>query len=220
VTGDHEPAFWSSRTCRWLAGADAGVAAACAVLVWLPLHCFLRGQHWWASFNIAAAPFYGDRVFTAGPGVVTATGAACLLLAFAALGAVIGRLTPAPPHWYRSLTVAMLASFVVYLSAHFLFWPRVHPFAPSYFSPSATLPAFLIFALMMVRLGRRYLALMIAFGGLVWPPPPVEPPPEAPDPAPESAATSVLETREEPLGNAGSTAAPPDKDSPGSGMDC
>jgi hypothetical protein len=193
VTERNEPAPWSSNACRWLAGADAGVGAGLVALLWLAVHSRLTGQYWWAKFNVAAAPFYGDRVFSAGYGAATITGAACLLLGFALTGALVGRFTPAPPHWRRSLTSSMLASLALFLLAHRFLWPAVHPFARAYFTPLSTLPAHLLFALLMVRLGRRYLALMVAFGGLPWPPPvpAFEPPPGQPEPEPEPAPEPV-----------------------------
>lgn len=186
MTPSAVPARWSSAVCRWLAGADAGVGGAVLALLWLAAHSRLSGVFWWAKFNVAAAPFFGDRVFSSGFGVATLTGAASLFLGFVLLGALIGRLTPAPPFWYRSLFFGLLGSLLLYLASHRWLWPLVHPFAPAYFTPLATLPAHLLFGLMMVRIGRRYLALMVAFGGLEWPPP-----------APSPAALDVLPVQPE-----------------------
>ena len=158
---------------------DAGVYGAVLALLWLAVYSRLAGEYWWSRFNVAAAPFFGNHVFSAGLGLVTLTGGSLLLIGFSGLGAVLGRLTPAPPRWYRSLGVSMIGTLVVFLLAQRWFWPALHPFARTYFTPAATLPAHLLFGLAMVRLGRRYLALMVAFGGLEWPP--AAPAPESPE---------------------------------------
>ena len=172
---------WSSQRCRWLAGLDAGVGGAVLALAWLAFYSRLTGDLWWSRFNVAAAPLFGNRVFSSGLGFATLTGASLLLIGFSLFGAVLGRLTPAPPRWYRSLGVSLLGTLVVYLVAQRWLWPAIHPFARSYFTPPVTLPAHILFGLSMVRLGRRYLALMVAFGGLPWPP---TPPPRQDDSLP------------------------------------
>ena len=165
------PGLWSSQRCRWLAGLDAGVCGALWVLFWLALHGRLSGSLWWSKFNVAASPFFGDRVFSAGLGRVTLAGAALLFVVYSILGAVLGRLTPAPPRWPRSLFVGLTGALLFHLLAQRWGWSLLNPFAPTWFTPQATLPAHLLFGLAMVRLGRRYLALMTAFGPLSIPPP-------------------------------------------------
>jgi len=166
------------------------VVGALLALGWLALYSRLTGEFWWSRFNVAAAPLFGNRVFTVGLGFATLTGASLLLIGFSLLGAVLGRLTPVPPRWYRSLGVSMLGTLIVFVLAQRWLWPAIHPFARSYFTAPATLPAHILFGLSMVRLGRRYLALMVAFGGLSWPPP---------SPPPAQTALPIVDLPSDPL---------------------
>jgi len=141
------------------------------VLLWIVFQTRLSGSLWWAKFNVAAGPFFGDRIFTAGLSRVTLVGASLLFLVYTCLGAVLGRLTPVPPRWPRSLTVGLAGALVFHILAQRWGWPLLHPFAPTWFTPQTMLPAHLLFGLAMVRLGRRYLTLMTTFGPLSIPPP-------------------------------------------------
>ncbi len=56
---------------RVLAGIDTGAVAGLILLVWFAVHSRLLREPWWAKFNLAAAPFFGERIFVMGPGLAT-----------------------------------------------------------------------------------------------------------------------------------------------------
>jgi hypothetical protein len=81
-------------------------------------------------------------------------------------------------------------------------WSLLHPFALSWFTPQAMLPAHLLFGLSMVRLGRRYLLLMTTFGPLSRSLPPSPAAQDGESPPPQSAppaSTSIVECPPDPL---------------------
>lgn len=170
------PKPWPPALCRAVAGLDAGVFGGLLVVAWFCWAGWLRGDFWWSKLNVAGAFFFGERAFQGGFGWMTLSGAALLLLIYALLGALLAWLTPPPPHWYRSVLFGLVGALVFQLAADRWLWKQFHPFAATYFPRPITLAANLIFGLSMVRLGRRNLAVLRAFGG--WKPPA---PPPAPD---------------------------------------
>ena len=198
---------WPLWLCRGLAGLDAGLFGAFLAIAWLCFHSWLRGEFWWSKLNVAGAFFYGEPAFQSGVGRVTFAGAALLILMYSLLGGLLALLTPAPPRWYKSLIVGLSGAFVFQVLADHWVWRLFHPFAGAYFPRIATLPAHLLFGLSMVRLGRRYLALGRAFGGL---PPPAPPPAPPAEPPPVAAEPPEAPEPPEPEPTPSSDAAPAD----------
>jgi hypothetical protein len=142
--------------CGALAGLDSGVLAALAALAFLALTSRLGGGFWWEKFNIAASPFYGDRVFQLGLGRATWAGAALLLVIYALLGCIFGLLLRGTRGAVKIGLSAVIFALGWHLTADKLLWNHLSPFALRYFSRAATLPAHLAFALFLLRYGRRY----------------------------------------------------------------
>lgn len=165
---------------RLAAGVEAAVPAALAGLLWLGVHSRLTGEPWWSKFNVAAAPFFGDRVYYLGLGRATLCGAALLLLLYCALGILYGFLADG-----RTTTRAFLRAALWLACWHFFsqqyVWPRLGPDSAPYFPPSATAPAHAAAAILLARFPAVFRRLSaMAHGGVA---------PGAAPPEPEEAGT-------------------------------
>lgn len=167
------PWFW-----RLLAGIDTGALAACMVLFWFAVHSRLLREPWWAKFNLAAAPLFGDRIFFMGPGRATVAGAALLFLLYTVLGVVFAFLAGNRGRW-RTLALALLWMTCWHLFAHRYVWTRLDPSAAPYFLWPATAPAHAAAAILLMRLPAR----LRRFQALVQTPKAPPLPPAAPNPA-------------------------------------
>jgi hypothetical protein len=166
--------------CRALAGLDLGARGGALALALLAAHSVLAGEFWWAKWNLAAAPFFGGRVFYTGVGLPTLTGAATLLLCYALVGGLSGPLLPRRKGPQRWLALLLLALALEWLSARY-FWRTLHPFAPSYFTPLASWLAHLGFCSALLAHPRRAASLAEEFWDIAPSTPPEDPtaPPEA-----------------------------------------
>lgn len=187
----------SEGACRLLAGLDTGFAGAVVFIVWLLFHSWLVREYWWAKLNVLAALFYGDSVFSAGPGFVTFTGLALVLLIYSVLGAIFGLLAR-PRHPLSNLFAGIGFVLLWQAAVDSFIWRRFHPFAPSFLPLVATLPGHLLFGIALARFSGRFRAVSMLLGDSAWtsvlfPPAAVAPAVEAATPvaAPESVAEAV-----------------------------
>jgi hypothetical protein len=174
---------------RLAAGVEAAVPSAAAALIWFAIHSRLLHEPWWSKFNVAAAPWFGDRVYYMGFGRASASGAATLFVLYCILGILYAFLAGRRSAWRALLTSFLwLASW--HFFAHQYFWPKLDPFAAPYFSHSATAPAHMAAAILLARFPRVHRRLRTVFfppdaaQAAVSPPPPAasgEPPPSGPD---------------------------------------
>jgi hypothetical protein len=150
---------------RAWAGLACGVSGGGAALAWYALHSALQAEPWWAKFNVAAGPFFGIAVYHMGLSRATLCGAALLMLYYAAIGLGFGLL-----HGLglarHAFTAGLLFATLAHLGSQYLFWPRLDPFARSWFTSRATLPAHLCLALALARWPRLRDTLQAEF----WPP--------------------------------------------------
>lgn len=150
---------------RLAAGVEAAVPAALAVLLWFGVHSRLAGEPWWSKFNVAAAPFFGDRVYYLGLGRATLCGAALLLLMYCALGILYGFLAGGRTTARAFLRAALWLTCWHYFSQQYV-WPRLDPDAAPYFPVSATVPAHAAAAILLARLPAAFRRLSaMAHGG-------------------------------------------------------
>lgn len=154
--------------CRLLAGLDAGTLAAAAVLAWFALFPLARGEFWWSRFNLAGAPFYGERVFFMGLSRASLAGAAFLFLAYSLLGIVFALLSRASG-LFRAMLLGVLWMMLWHLFAQRLFWRWLDSSAPSYFTQPATLPAHLAAGILLGRVPGRLRAFARLAGNASWP---------------------------------------------------
>lgn len=146
---------------RLAAGLEAGAVAAACVLVWFGIHSHLVREPWWSKFNVAAAPFFGDRVFYLGFGRATLAGAALLFLVYSAVG-ILYALLAGGRGTARALLLGALWLTCWHLFSQRYLWPHLDPAAPPYFPASATAPAHAAAAVLLARLpavSRRLRAL-------------------------------------------------------------
>lgn len=155
--------FW-----RALAGIDAGAASALLVLCWFALHSRLLREPWWAKFNLAAAPVFGERVFVMGLGGATVVGASLLFLVYCLLAVAYSLLTVGRGA-FRAFLIAVLWVACWHIFADRWFWPMLDPSAGAWFPWSATVPAHAATAILLLRCPARYHRLR-ALAGLEPPP--------------------------------------------------
>lgn len=163
--------------CRALAGLDTGLVGASALLAWFALGSHLAGGLWFSRLNLAAAPFYGDLVFSSGAGWHTAVGAAHILIIYSLLGAAYGLLPASREGWLNLLTALGFAG-LVHLCADAWVWKRLHPFAHPYYAPLAVAPGHLIYGLFLWRFPSRLQRIAALLGSSraiasITPPPPL-----------------------------------------------
>ncbi len=135
---------------RLAAGVEAAAPAAISVLVWFGIHSYLVRDPWWSKFNVAAAPFFGDRVFYLGLGRATLAGAALLLLLYGALGIAFALLAGGGGAGRAILRAALWLACWHFFSQQYV-WPRLDPAAAPYFPLSATAPAHAAAAILLAR---------------------------------------------------------------------
>jgi hypothetical protein len=172
--------------CRAAAGLDTGLLGAAALLAWLIAASLAGGLLWFSRLNLAAGPFFGDRVFSSGAGWHTLTGSALLLLIYSLLGAAYAFLPASREGWLNLLTALGYAG-LVHICADAWLWKWLHPFAHHYFAPLAIAPAHLLYGFALWRYPARLRSLALSLGD---PSSIAQLAPEPPDPAPESALAS------------------------------
>lgn len=135
---------------RLAAGLEAAAPAALCVLFWFGLHSHLVREPWWSKFNVAAAPFFGDRVFYLGLGRATIAGAALLFLLYSGLGILYAFLAGARGV-FRAFLLAVLWLTCWHLLSQRFVWSSLDPAAAPYFPLSATAPAHAAAAILLAR---------------------------------------------------------------------
>jgi hypothetical protein len=165
--GDPSPSGISERLCRLMAGLDIGISGAVLCVSWLGFHSWLRGDFWWAKFNVAGALFFGGSVYSTGFGRATLSGMAILIALYASVGIAFGLLARTRG-FARNLLLGLLAALLWHVCADRFVWRRFDPFALAYFPSLATLPAHLLLAINFSRFAARYRALALTFGSPDW----------------------------------------------------
>jgi hypothetical protein len=153
--------------CGLWAGLACGMLAGVAALVWFALHSLMRGEFWWAKFNVAAGWFYDTAVYQAGLGGVTLCGACVIVLFYCLAGACYAWIWPALFRT-RALLTAFLYAAGVYVFASYFIWPSFGIFARLWFPWTATLPSHFALFAMLIRYPELYARLVNDFGDPSW----------------------------------------------------
>jgi hypothetical protein len=153
--------------CKLLTGADVGVFAGLFVLGWFCFQSWLAGDYWFARFNLAAAPFFGERIFYAGAGKVTVAGASLLLVIYVLVGCAFG-MVGRSPGFLRNVFLGLLIGAAWQVLSDRYLWSTLHPFAPARFTKAGTIPANLMFGLLLARYTWRFRVVAETFGGGWW----------------------------------------------------
>lgn len=134
-----------------LAGLQAGMIAALAMLAWLGLSAVWQRRSFWTSENLLATTFYGGTAVRNSFSTSTLSGLALYLLIYSVLGCLFaiaagGRLT-AP-----KLLLAGIAAALIwyYVSFHF-FWKALSPLVPLLHAVRATIIGHIIFGAAIAR---------------------------------------------------------------------
>jgi hypothetical protein len=144
---------------RLLAGLDTGVGGGLLALAWYCFHSRLHGEFWWTKLNVAASVFLGGQVFYSGLGKATVIGSAVLIVLYGVAGALAGSVLPVRGGFIVRLASALAAAYVFHLLMEHYGWRMLGPAASRYFPRGATVPAHCLFALSLMRFGRRWRVL-------------------------------------------------------------
>ena len=144
---------------RLLVGIDVGVRGAGLVLLWFALHSILIREFWWAKLNVLGSFFYGLSAFSAGLGRVTVAGLAMLVVLYGLGGAVLAAVMP--ERMKASMRLLLTAGFVALwqFAMTRVILPWISPFTAAYFSDRVVFIANLLFLLVLLRLGRKFLPM-------------------------------------------------------------
>jgi hypothetical protein len=136
---------------RFAAGCAAGVRGFGLASLWFVFHSLLWGEPWWAKFNLAAAPFFGDRVFRMGLSRATLAGASHLTVVYGVLGGLCGLLITTRLLRRHALLVSVCCGLLWTFLGERVFWSHLHVFAAAYYPRGVLLTANLLFALALWR---------------------------------------------------------------------
>jgi hypothetical protein len=137
-----------------LAGLQAGMVAALAMLAWMGSSAVWQRRSFWTSENLLATIFYGGTAVHNGFSKSTISGLALYLLVYSVLGCVFaagsrGRLAT------TKLLVAGIAVALVwyYLSFHFV-WKAISPLVPLLHPVRPTILGHIIYGVVLGRFPR------------------------------------------------------------------
>jgi hypothetical protein len=139
------------RLALLLAGLQAGMIAALAMLAWLGLSAVWERRSFWTSENLLATTFYGGTAVRNGFSTSTLSGLALYLLIYSIFGCLFaiaagGRLSA--PKLLLAGIAAALAWY--YVSFHFL-WSTLSPLMPLLHAVRPTVIGHIIFGAAIAR---------------------------------------------------------------------
>ncbi len=147
VPAQNPPGRWTAL----LAGLQAGMLAALAMLAWMGSSAVWERRSFWTSENLLATTFYGGTAVHNGFSTSTLSGLALYLLIYSTLGCVFaaaagGKFTAA------KLLLAGIAAGLVwyYVSFHFV-WRAISPLVPILHPVRPTIVGHIIFGAVMAR---------------------------------------------------------------------
>jgi hypothetical protein len=161
---------------RWataLAGLQAGMMGALAMLLWLGISALWQRRSFWTSENLLATTFYGSSAVHNGFSASTFSGLALYLLLYSTLGCLFAVTAAKAGPSARLVLAGILTSLGwYYVSFHFL-WRAVGPLIPLLHAVAPTVLGHVIYGASIGRFP-HYLARSEA---LALPEPVVEPAP-------------------------------------------
>lgn len=111
----------------YLAGLQAGMAAALVMLAWLGLSAVWRQSSFWTAENLWASTFYGTSAIRSGFSTSTLSGIALYLLVYSTLGGLFAAVVRAKlPRLTLLLIGVAVAAGWYYLSFHVI-WHTINP---------------------------------------------------------------------------------------------
>lgn len=151
------PVHWPVVRFRLLAGLQAGVIGAVAMLCFYAFASYLQGQPWWSYGNLLGSAIYGNAAFWKGFGRITMAGGGLQIV----LGGFAGMLCSflLPPfrgHAVVQLMVALATSAVWYCFEYQLLFPSFAPLIPAYGVRNLPVVAHLLLGISMSRIPAMY----------------------------------------------------------------
>ncbi len=157
-----------------LAGIQAGVAGALALLAYLALDSFWHRRSIWTVPNLLASTFYGESAYRQGFGMRTSAGVALLLVIYGLLGAMFGLVIRDHGTMLRVAFLGLIFGTAWFFVSFDWMWKHVNPLVPIYYPQRAMLVGHLLYGTV---LGGRFPAYRKEMSGERQPEvlPPAEP---------------------------------------------
>ena len=135
-----------------LAGLEAGMFGALAMLAWLGLASVYYRRSFWAVPNLMASTFHGEAALRWGFALTTPAGVAIFLLIYAVLGAVFGVLVQDRTTRARAALLGVLVALGWYYISFGSLWKAVNPLVPLYVQDRPLLAGHLIYGGLLGRM--------------------------------------------------------------------
>jgi hypothetical protein len=170
----------------YLAGLQAGMAAALFMLAWLGLAAVWRQSSFWTAENLWASTFYGASAIHRGFSTSTLSGTALYLLVYSTLGGLFAAVVRARlPRLTLLLAGVAVAAGWYYLSFHVI-WHTVNPLVSLLHAERPTLLGHVIYGAALAGFP-RYLPIAASAplpeaAAALPPEPEPEPAPHTPEP--------------------------------------
>ena len=133
----------------FLAGLEAGMLGALAMLAWLGVTAMLLRRTFWMPANLMASVFYGSSAIINAFGRWTPSGVALYLVVYSLLGALFAlAVQNRLPRFRLTLVSVLFAVCWYYLSFHVV-WPAVAPLLARLHVEGTTLWGHVIYGAML-----------------------------------------------------------------------
>jgi hypothetical protein len=137
-----------------LAGLQAGMVAALAMLAWMGSSAIWQRRSFWTSENLLATMFYGGTAVHNGFSKSTISGLALYLLVYSVLGCVFAAAIRGRPATTKLLAAAIAVALIwYYLSFHFV-WKAISPLVPLLYPVKPTILGHIIYGAVLGRFPR------------------------------------------------------------------
>jgi hypothetical protein len=143
--------FMRPRAHAALAGWQAGMFAALAMLVWLGLTSAWYRHSFWNAADIMATTFYGPAALGQGLAWSTCSGIAFYLIVYSLFGALHGWVMEGAGNRRRLMLIGMLAGGAWYYLWFGLLWMRLNPLVSLYTHDRPMLLGHLLYGALLGR---------------------------------------------------------------------
>jgi hypothetical protein len=134
-----------------LAGLQAGMLGALAMLGWLGLAAKMQNRSFWTPANLMASVFFGDRAIRNEFGAKTFSGLALYLFMYSLLGAIFALVVADRQSRFRILLLSLLFSVGWYYFAFDIVWKTAAPLLWLLYSPRPMVLGHLVYGTFLSR---------------------------------------------------------------------
>ena len=142
-----------------LAGLEAGMMAALAMLALLGSASILYRKSFWTSPNILASTFYGEAALRDRFSGTTFSGLAFYLLIYGVLGALFGLAIRDQRNVLRVMCIGILAAIAWYYFSFGVMWKRCNPLVVLYTHDRPMFAGHVLYGMLLARIGHYVRAL-------------------------------------------------------------